>query len=78
MNIIEDVRNLFIEQKFINKGEVLDDSASLLEIIDSLGIQELLTFIEARYNIRVDEDDLMPENFDSLIAINDYISRKMS
>jgi len=80
MDIIEDVKNFFIEQKFIDKNDVLDESESLLErgTIDSLAVHALIAFIEARYNIKVDEDDMLPENFDSLVAIKDYVSGKIA
>ncbi len=80
MDIIRDVIQFFIEQKFVEKDDVLEVSESLLErgTIDSLAIRELIAFIESRYNIKVDEDDMFPENFDSLVAIRDYVTRKLA
>ena len=41
-------------------------------------MQELITYIETTYHIKVDEDEMMPENFDSLIAIQNYVNEKLS
>lgn len=76
MNIREEIR------EFLLKGEELDvpidDDESLLEsgIIDSLKMVELLTFIEKQFAIDVEDDELMPENFDSINAITNFIGRK--
>jgi len=80
MEIMEDLRKFFLDQKFIKKNDVLHETDSLLErgIIDSVAIQELIAFIEKTYTITIDEDDLMPENFDSLLAIKNYINAKLS
>lgn len=80
MEVIEDLKKFFLEQKFIKKNDALNESDSLLErgIIDSVAIQELIAFIEKTYNITIDEDDLMPDNFDSLLAIKNYINAKLS
>ena len=67
------------DQKYINPGVAIGDSDSLLErgIIDSLGVLTLVAFLEETYEIKIDEDDLMPENFDSLGAITSYVSSKL-
>jgi acyl carrier protein len=45
-------------------------------IVDSLGFQQLVEFCEKRYGIRVDEADLVPENFRSLRELAEYVQRK--
>lgn len=70
----------FIEENFILKGEDnLGDEDSLLEkgIIDSTGILEMVAFIEEMYGIRFSDDELLPENLDSIMNISKYIVRKM-
>ena len=56
----------------------LDYNDSLLElgIIDSVKMLDLINFIEEKYGISVDDDDLFPENFDSINAIVNYIQSK--
>lgn len=58
-------------------GEFADDD-SLLEagIIDSVAMVDLIAHIESRYHIAVDEDDMTPENFQSVSSIVRYIEEK--
>jgi acyl carrier protein len=47
-------------------------------IVDSLGVQQLVDFCESRYRIRVADADLVPENFQTLRQLADYVDRKQS
>ncbi len=75
----DSLREFFISRRLLKKGRELGDKESLFTggIIDSLGILELTAYIEARYGLKVDESDLVPENFDSLLAIKSYIESKL-
>ncbi len=78
---IKDTAREFINEKFLfGIDDFLDDSASLLEngIIDSTGVMEVISFIENTYNIRVEQDELIPDNLDSIDAIANFIIRKIS
>jgi acyl carrier protein len=48
----------------------------LLEVVDSLGIVELVAFLEQTYRIKIDDDDLDPENFRSVARIVALIEKK--
>lgn len=54
------------------------DNDQLLEqgIIDSFGIMSLLGFLEAKYAVHIEGDDLTPENFSSISTISALIDRK--
>jgi acyl carrier protein len=58
--------------------EQVDNERSLLEagILDSLGVLALVSFIEGRYGIGISDDELLPENFDSIDAIATFIARR--
>lgn len=78
--IVETVKD-FIAREIMHgsvKGS-LDPELNLLEegILDSLGLQQLITFLEQKYSITVDDDDLMPENFTNVNAIAELISRQV-
>lgn len=69
----------FIVQTFLFGQELdLDDGASLLEkgVIDSTGVLELVAHLEKAYGIRVKDDELVPDNLDSIEAIVAYLARK--
>jgi acyl carrier protein len=48
------------------------------EIIDSLGIVQLIAFLEAKYAIKVNDDDLDPENFRTLDSIVAFVGKKQA
>jgi acyl carrier protein len=56
----------------------LDAYKPLLEsgIIGSLGILRLVVFIEKQFHVRLEDEDLIPENFETLLAISEIISTK--
>ena len=56
----------------------LDPEDDLLArgIVDSLGVAQLLSFIEQRFGIVVGEDDLIPSNFKTVRSIEDFIASK--
>ena len=55
-----------------------DDSLLESGTIDSVGVMRLVAFLEKSYGISVGDDDLMPENFDSLAAISAFIERRQA
>ncbi len=57
-----------------------DDDASFLElgIIDSFGFNELLHWVEEEFNISVADDELVPDNFDSVSKLGAFILAKES
>lgn len=79
MNIENKVRE-FISNNFLLHEDdiVLNPGASLLEegIIDSTGVLELVSFIETEFNIQIGEDEIIPENLDSIENITIFIQKK--
>ncbi len=72
----------FIQDEIMKEGSLdnFEDSDSLVEtgIIDSLGIQILLAFLEQTYSVHISDDELIPENFETIEAISEFVSRKIS
>jgi acyl carrier protein len=58
----------------------LDDAQSFLEsgIIDSTGILELVAFLEKTYGIHVNDEELVPENLDSIVNISKFLQSKLA
>jgi acyl carrier protein len=56
----------------------LQDSDSLLDkgIIDSTGVLELVGFIEEHYRITIEDEELVPDNLDSVNNLVKYIEKK--
>lgn len=80
MDIMSDVKNFLYDENFKEEFKTLDQNDSLLEkgIIDSVKMLELISFLEEKYRIKVDEDDLYPENFDTMAAIENYVKSKLN
>ena len=78
MSVTEVVKGFLMEYECIEPVQEVEASESLLElgIIDSVIILKMVSFLEDKYGIEIDEDDLMPENFDSLTAISTYVQSK--
>lgn len=74
-------------EKFIRKdlasgkGEArIDPDHNLIEtgVIDSLGIQKLIVFLESNFAIEILDDELLPENFETIDAISSFVDRKVN
>jgi len=53
-----------------------EDSFLEKEIIDSTGVLELVSFVEERFGIEVGDEELIPDNFDSINKLGEYVRRK--
>ena len=80
-NEIEKALRKFITERFLpfTALDSFGETDSFLEkgIIDSTGILELLEFIEEKFKIRVEDEEVVPNNLDSLINLIDFIGRKL-
>jgi acyl carrier protein len=74
------VREFIVENFLFGDGESLKDDTSFMEegIIDSTGILELVFFLEETFGFSVEDDELVPDNMDSLQNIARFIDRKLN
>jgi len=72
------IRQFIVENFLFGDGQVLKDDTSFMQegIIDSTGILELVFFLEETFGVSVEDDELVPENFDSLKKIVKYLETK--
>ena len=63
---------------FNKKGYPYPDDASFLEngIIDSMNVMELIMFVEEEFGVEVADEEIVPDNFDSVGKIAAYIRYK--
>ncbi|GFE58368.1 acyl carrier protein [Geobacter sp. AOG1] len=54
-------------------------SENLLEanIIDSLGIMKLVPFLEHTFSIKINDDEIIPDNFETIEAISSFVQQKI-
>jgi len=81
MSIEQQIRDyISINFLFSDDGYQLPDDASFLQegIIDSTGVLELVMFVEETFDILVSDEEIVPENLDSIAQLTAYIRRKTS
>ena len=79
MEVKKQIRDFILKNALSGStGIALDDEDSFLEkeIIDSTGVLELVSFVEERFGIEVNDDELIPDNFDSVSKLNEYVKKK--
>jgi acyl carrier protein len=69
-----------VEQYLFGRDSDLGKDDSFMErgLLDSTGILELVSFIERTYGFHVEDDELVPENLDSIERAAKYVLRKQS
>ncbi len=79
MELKSDIRNFIIENFLYGNNDGFNDDISFMEkgLIDSTGILELVAFVEEKYGISVADEELLPENFDSVNNLSRYILNKI-
>lgn len=80
MDNIDKVRTFIVENFLFGDGSSLKDDTSFLQerIVDSTGILEIITFVETEFSIKIEDDELLPENLDSLNNIDAFLKMKMA
>ncbi|ARN23230.1 acyl carrier protein [Piscinibacter gummiphilus] len=71
----------YIAENFIMRGdgsEIAETDSFMEKHLDSTGFLELVTFLEETYGIAVDDEEMLPENLDSLNNVDAYVRRKLA
>ena len=79
MTLEAQIRSHILEDFLFTKDETkLRDTDSFLEegIVDSTGVLELVMFVEEQFGVHVDDEDIVPENFDSVERLARYVRQK--
>jgi acyl carrier protein len=81
MTRTEQIREFLSESFLYNPdGFPLGDEDSLIAngVIDSTGILELTQFVEDEFQVDVPDEEITPENFDTVNRIFEYVERKLA
>jgi len=79
MEIEAPIRQFIASQLlYSSEGFTHSDDASLLRegIIDSLGVVELVEFLQSKFGVKVEQAEVRPDNFDSVAKMAAYVRRK--
>ena len=79
MNYAKDIRNYVITNFLFGEGDGFQDDASFIDngIIDSTGILELVMHLESTYKIKIQPNELVPENLDGVNRVAHFLEKKL-
>jgi len=74
-----ELRNYIIENYFLDQERAFRNADSFMElgIIDSTGVLELVSYLQQRYAVQIAEDELVPENLDSIDNLTRFLRKKL-
>jgi len=75
----QQLRNYIVENFLFGDTDTkFEDSDSFMEkgILDSTGILDVILYLEENFNMKVEDDELVPENLDSVDNLEAFITRK--
>ncbi len=77
-DIKQELRAYIAENFIVSATASLADDASLLDsgVVDSTGFIELISFLEEHFAIQVKDEEMVPENLDSIANLEAYVKRK--
>jgi acyl carrier protein len=78
VDIKDSVRQFITKNFYVPDPSKLTDDVSFLDtgIIDSTSVLELTAFLEETFEIQVGDEELLPENLDSLRNVDAFVTRK--
>jgi acyl carrier protein len=78
MEYKERIRAFITANFYVADAAKLGDEDSFLDrgIVDSTGVLEVIAFLEKTFEIVVDDDEMLPENLDSVARIAAFVARK--
>ena len=76
---VQPVRQFIVENFLFGRTEGLEDGQSFLDsgLIDSTGILQLVSFLETTYGLQINDDEMVPDNLDSIDKIAGFLHVKL-
>jgi len=81
MELDQQVRSYLVQNLlYIDDASQYDNDASFIGegLIDSMGVMELVTYVQSRFGIPVEQHEVTPDNFDSVSKLVAFIRNKQS
>lgn len=76
--IEREVRSFLIDHFLSGRAERLREDGSLLgNVVDSMGVLELVTYLQDRFGITVEDEDVVPGNLDTVNNLVAFVARKL-
>ena len=78
-DIERDIRSFIVAEFFFGRAEDLRDDGLLLgSVIDSTGVLALVSYLQEHFAIVVEDDEVVPDNLDSVQHVVRYVARKLN
>ncbi len=81
MSILVDLERFLVTEIAVESGvTTLEPDENLLEkgVLDSLGLMKLTVYMEETFGIKVDDEDVVPDNFQTLSSMARLVEKKLS
>jgi acyl carrier protein len=77
-DIEQEIRSFITEHFLYGRSETLNDDAPLMgNVIDSTGVIELISFVQERFAIAIEDEEVMADNFGSVKSIVAFVEKKL-
>ena len=79
MSVTAELETFIVDEIALGRGVrtiAADEDLLARGLIDSLGVSQLVAFLEDRFGVHVSDEDLTPENFQSLVRMEAFVARK--
>jgi acyl carrier protein len=74
----QEIRTFLTERFLFGRNEALSDDLPLLgNVIDSQGVIELVVFVQDRFSVVVDDEEVTTDNFESVKSVVTFIEEKL-
>lgn len=76
--IEREIRRFLVTHFLSGRADHLRDDGSLLgNVVDSLGVLDLVTFLQEHFKITVEDEDVVPSNLDTINNLVTFVARKL-
>jgi acyl carrier protein len=79
MKTEQQIREFIIKNLYYTEDNPIADEDSFLEtgVVDSMGVMELVAFVQSEFGVEVSQQEIVVENFDSIRKLADFVRRKL-
>ncbi len=79
MQIENKIRQFIVNSLYYTEDKYIADEVSFLEtgVVDSMGVMELVAFVQSEFGVEVAQEEVVVENFDSIRKLADFVRSKL-
>jgi acyl carrier protein len=74
------IREFIVSFFYVPEPEAFSDDQSLLDsgIVDSIGMFDVIAFLEKQFGFKIKDEEMIPENLDSVANMSRFVARKQA